>query len=100
MFSFMHRSPRAHLKALAAPGNARISVMIPSVETKCATCETPLVVVPPTIGQFRLPTDEPARVQLPNVPDGGHLVEADRDGRFVCLNCQTQGEVPELRLIS
>ena len=72
--------------------------MIPSFTTECSECKTRLVVVPPTIGKFKSPTDEPERVELPEVPEGGRLVEADEEGRFVCPTCGTPGEAPDLGL--
>jgi hypothetical protein len=45
-----------------------------------------MVVVPPTIGSFREPTDAPAVVIPPTVPEGWKLVETDEQGQFACPN--------------
>lgn len=72
--------------------------MIASTTMKCENCDTVLVVVPPTIGQFKSPTEEPGRVGLPSVPEGAHLVTADEQGRFACPNCGADNVASELRL--
>jgi hypothetical protein len=74
--------------------------MIPSERVTCPKCDTSYVVVPPSRRQLHESGHEPPRDELPDVPDGSRLVEADTLGRFPCItpDCGTQLEAPSLRL--
>ncbi len=73
-------------------------VSVPGVRVECKECGTTNVVVPPTLGQFKPPEGEPARVSFPDIPEGGRLAQANEQGMFRCAHCGAENEAPGLRL--
>jgi hypothetical protein len=71
---------------------------VESVPVECANCEAPHVVIPPTRGQFKDPVGEVPKVELPRVPGGSHLVEADVEARWTCRVCGRQNQTDALKL--
>ncbi len=52
-----------------------------------------MFVVPPTLGSFRRPEDDPVVVKVPSAPQGWQVVYTDEEGRFACpkANCDFTG---------
>jgi hypothetical protein len=72
--------------------------MVEGIRAACTSCHAVHVVVPPTMGQAKRPSEEPPIVGLPAVGEDEHLVEADIEGRFTCRVCQHENQVPDLNL--
>jgi hypothetical protein len=70
--------------------------MIPSVQLECVECRQGMVIVPPTMGQFKGPTDAPPIVELPTVPEGWKLIEADGNNVARCPECGAENDAPGL----
>jgi hypothetical protein len=77
---------------------SRLGGVVDGVRAECTKCGAVHVVVPPTIGQIKAPHEQPSVVELPDVPDGAQLVEADIEGRFRCKVCRQENQVSELNL--
>jgi len=65
--------------------------MIPSVTIECSKCKQKMVVIPPTLGQVRPPGDPIPTADVPDVPEGSKLVEAD-EVNASSARCPTCGE--------
>jgi DNA-directed RNA polymerase subunit RPC12/RpoP len=71
--------------------------VIPSVTIECAECRQRLLIIESRIEQFKDSTSEPPTVELPPIPEGSDLVEADETDPTK-VRCSKCGHVNDVTL--